>query len=74
MRKTATIIAALTVCLGLSAQVVEDFPDEYLDTVKVRVSDVVNDVSTIGINFGGTFTGMNFNPAHSQHRDFYSIT
>ena len=71
MRKLATILASMLLCVGLSAQIVEDFPDEYLDTVKLRAGDVVNDVSTIGINFGGTFTGMNFNPSHSQHRDFW---
>ena len=36
MRKLATILASMLLCVGLSAQIVEDFPDEYLDTVKLQ--------------------------------------
>ena len=69
MRKQILVAALLLTSLSAFSQdwsadtLITDFPDEYLDTVQLRVSDVVNDVSTIGINFGGTFTGMNFNPS-----------
>lgn len=81
MRRIATTLLALLIAVALPAQefkrlevkdtIRTSYPNEYLDTVKLAIQTVVNDVSTIGFHVGGTFTGMQFNPTHSQHRDFY---
>ena len=57
---------------------ITDWPDEYLDTVKIEYTKKLNDYSMIGFNYGVTFTGMQFSPSHSQTRDLvpghYALT
>lgn len=87
MRKALAVVGMLLCGLVLSAQDIKlkqadttpifkeefempDWSDEYLDTVKITLPEI-NNYSTIGVSFGGTFTSMSFNPSHSQHRDFH---
>lgn len=43
-----------------------DFPDEYLDTVKLHVQEKINDYSMIGASYGVTFSRQYLNPAYQQ--------
>lgn len=87
MRKALASVGMLLCGLVLSAQDIQlqqadtvrvvkdelefpDWSDEYLDTVKITLPEI-NNYSTIGISFGGTFTSMSFNPKHQQIKDFY---
>lgn len=46
-----------------------EFTDEYLDTVVVTKSREINNYSTLGFNYGVTFSNMDFNP--SKHNRAY---
>lgn len=39
-----------------------EFSNEYLDTVNVRRNTTINDYAMIGVNYGGTFSTVYFNP------------
>lgn len=51
------------------AQIIEDWPDEYLDTVKLDYTQKLNDYSMIGVSYGLTSTGMSFSPSQKQKRE-----
>lgn len=72
MRKT--IILALLLLLPFAAGAQDtlrtEFPNLYLDTVKVRVNSNINNYSMIGFNAGVSFNRMSFNPSHSQESLF----
>lgn len=44
------------------------YDNEYLDTVRVRAKDMLNDYSMIGVNYGVSFNNMSFSP--SKHQNF----
>lgn len=61
-----------------SDSIITDWPDEYLDTVKLDFTRKMNNYSMIGFNYGAALTGMSFSPSQSQSRDLrlghYSLT
>lgn len=70
LRKTIMSIILGLALLPLHAQqkdsIIVDFPDEYLDTVKIKVQDKINDYSMIGASYGVTFSRQYFNPSYQQ--------
>ena len=46
--------------------VVDELPNEYLDTVKVYRKRLINDYSMIGVNYGVAFCNMSFNPSRQN--------
>ena len=51
--------------------IIDELPNEYLDTVKVYKKRLINDYSMIGVNYGVAFCNMSFNP--SRHNRAYQI-
>ncbi|MBQ9309986.1 MAG: outer membrane beta-barrel protein [Bacteroidales bacterium] len=68
MRKSLLITAALFVCCLLSAQEAENGYLRYIadTTTKVRNYADINNYSLIGVNYGVTFSQMQFNPSQKQ--------
>ena len=70
------ILLAITAAANASAfqkdtLVIDELPNEYLDTVKVYKKRLINDYSMIGVNYGVAFCNMSFNP--SRHNRAYQI-
>ena len=71
MKRILTILAfAMIPFCGFARQIDSvEFSNEYLDTVVIRRQDKINNYSTIGFNYGVTFSNMDFNP--SKHNRAY---
>lgn len=67
------LILSILILLGFEAAARQldtlTFTDEYLDTVVVKRNREINNYSTIGFNYGVTFSNMDFNP--SKHNRAY---
>lgn len=73
LRRPAMISDSLqrsTLRLNPVDSIVVDWPDEYLDTVKLSYTDKLNNYMMLGVEYGATFTGMQFSPSQNQTRDF----
>lgn len=64
------LLALLSFAAYAQTEPAPEFTDDYLDTVQVRKSDVINNYSMIGVNFGVTFSQMSFNPPMRQEMLF----
>lgn len=71
MKKILTLLLTAimaTPCIARQIDTLE-FTDEFLDTVVVNRNREINNYSTIGVNYGVTFSNMDFNP--SKHNRAY---
>lgn len=74
MKRVIAIISILLSSFGLYAQsdllpkglIIEELPDEYLDTLDVKKKLMINDYSMFGISYGVNLSQVMWNPTQSQ--------